>query len=276
MIACPAVTKRAIRLHYDLATPFYRLLWGPHIHHGLWDGETSVDGAQRRLIDRLAEAARVQPGDAVLDVGCGMGGGSIELAMRYGCTTVGLTLSPVQRTWARFAAAWRGAAGRTRFLCRDAECANFPPASFDIIWIVECSEHLFDKSAFFQRAATWLRPGGRLALSAWLAGDGPDPDGLAAAVCEHFLCPSLGTADDYRGWLHDAGLTQRTFADLTPQVMRTWEICFDRVRRSGVGVLGRLGGRSMANFLDHFGTLHEAYRTGAMRYGLFAWEKPPC
>ena len=35
------VSKRAIRTHYDLATPFYRLLWGPHIHHGLWERECS-------------------------------------------------------------------------------------------------------------------------------------------------------------------------------------------------------------------------------------------
>jgi cyclopropane fatty-acyl-phospholipid synthase-like methyltransferase len=35
MIPCASVTKDAIRSHYDLAAPFYRLLWGRHIHHGL-------------------------------------------------------------------------------------------------------------------------------------------------------------------------------------------------------------------------------------------------
>ena len=38
MIVCPAVTKKSIQHHYDLATPFYRLLWGPRLHHGLWEG----------------------------------------------------------------------------------------------------------------------------------------------------------------------------------------------------------------------------------------------
>ena len=42
MIACAGVTKREIRLHYDLATPFYRLLWGPHIHHGMWDARRAA------------------------------------------------------------------------------------------------------------------------------------------------------------------------------------------------------------------------------------------
>ncbi len=215
MIACARVTKREIRLHYDLATPFYRLLWGPHIHHGVWDADAPPLQAQQQLIDRLAAAASVAAGEDVLDVGCGMGGSSIELARRYGCRVTGLTLSPVQRAWARMSAAWQGTAGRTRFLCGDAERVAFQAASFDVVWNVECSEHFFDKPAFFRRAADWLRPGGRVALCAWLAGDGPDPDGLAAAVCENFLCPSLGTADDYRGWLTDAGLRVRSFDDLT-------------------------------------------------------------
>ena len=44
MISSDLVDKPAIRGHYDLATPFYRLLWGPHIHHGLWSAE---DAARR-------------------------------------------------------------------------------------------------------------------------------------------------------------------------------------------------------------------------------------
>lgn len=276
MITCATVTKRDIRLHYDLATPFYRLLWGPHIHHGVWDADAPPLLAQRRLIDRLAEAASVAAGEDVLDVGCGMGGSSIDLAKRRGCRVTGLTLSPVQRAWARVSAVWHGAARRTRFLCGDAEQAVFPDGAFDVVWNVECSEHFFDKPAFFRKAAGWLRPGGRIALCAWLAGEGTDPDGLAAAVCEHFLCPSLGTADDYRGWLTAAGLAVRGFDDLTPHVTRTWEICLDRVRRSGVGWIAPLAGRSMTRFLNHFGTLLEAYRAGATRYGLFVAEKAQC
>ena len=276
MIAVSSVTKREIRRHYDLATPFYRLLWGPHIHHGVWGDDAPPVEAARRLIDRLAAEASVKPGDDVLDVGCGMGGSSIELARRYGCRVTGLTLSPVQRAWARTSSVWQGAARRTRFLCGDAEGVAFPAGRFDVVWNVECSEHFFDKPAFFRKAAGWLRPGGRVALCAWLAGDGPDPDGRAAAVCENFLCPSLGTAEDYRGWLEDAGLRVRTFDDLTAQVARTWEICLGRVRRSAVGWFAPLAGRSMTRFLAHFTTLLNGYRSGAMRYGLFVAEKAPC
>ena len=274
MIVCPSISKRSIRNHYDLATPFYRLLWGPHIHHGLWEGDEPPDEAQRRLIDRLAKEVALAPQQTVLDVGCGMGGSTIDLARRYNCATTGVTLSPVQRTWATLSARRQGVSGRTRFLRGDAETIRFPAAAFDVVWNVECSEHLFDKPAFFRRAAGWLRPGGRIALCAWLAGDAADAEREAMLVCEHFLCPSLGTADDYREWMTAAGLTVRTFADLTAQVSQTWDICIRRVRSTGVGLLSRLGGRKMRSFVEHFATLGNAYRSGAMRYGLFVAEKP--
>jgi tocopherol O-methyltransferase len=273
MISCPSISKRSIRRHYDLATPFYRLLWGRHIHHGLWEGEEAPAVAQQRLIDHLAAAAALAPGQAVLDVGCGMGGSTIDLARRYHCDATGLTLSPVQRGWAALAARWQGVRGRTRFLHADAETIALPPASFDVVWNVECSEHLFDKPGFFRRAAGWLRPGGRIALCAWLAGEATHAPHEAMLVCEGFLCPSLGTAEDYRDWLTAAGLTVRTFEDLTQRVGQTWDICLRRVRASGVGLLGRLAGKEMRSFLDRFATLGNAYRSGAMRYGLFIAEK---
>jgi tocopherol O-methyltransferase len=275
MVECPSVSKASIRQHYDLATPFYRLLWGPHIHHGLWESECRVRAAQVRLIDRLARAAELAPGEAVLDVGSGMGGSAIELARQYGCSVTGLTLSPLQRGWATLTASWQGVGRKARFRRADAEAVHLQPASFDVVWIVECSEHLFDKPAFFRRVADWLRPGGRLALCAWLAGDAPGSEKQVLAVCEGFLCPSLGTAKDYEDWLAQAGLVQRCFADLTPQVAPTWDVCLRRVKASGVGWLVRLaGGLHMRCFLDRFATLSAAYRSGAMRYGLFVAQKP--
>jgi tocopherol O-methyltransferase len=273
IITCTAIKKRAIQAHYDLATPFYRLLWGPHIHHGLWEADEPPDLAQRQLIDRLASTAGISAGERILDVGCGMGGTAIDLARRLGCRVTGLTLSPVQQAWASLSAWWQGAGRLARFLRRDAEKAKFPPAAFDVVWSVECTEHLFDKPAFFRRGANWLRPGGRMALCAWLAGDGPDAAEQAAAVCEGFLCPSLGTMADYCDWMAGAGMRVTTAADLTAQVSRTWEICLERVRRSGVRWLAPLLGRDMARFVECFETILNAYRTGAMRYGLFVGVK---
>ena len=117
MISIENVEKRAIQRHYDLITLFYRLLWGSHIHHGLWRGQESPAVAQRQLTDAAAEMADVRAGDELLDVGCGMGGSSIRLARHYRCRVTGVTLSPVQRFWARNAALW-STGGRTRFSLR--------------------------------------------------------------------------------------------------------------------------------------------------------------
>lgn len=38
----PPTEKAAIRSHYDLATPFYRLVWGPHIQRRLWLAEDAA------------------------------------------------------------------------------------------------------------------------------------------------------------------------------------------------------------------------------------------
>lgn len=276
MISCPTVKKSEIRAHYDLATPFYRLLWGPHVHHGLWNGNESSDDAQVRLIEAAAAQAGIRRGDRVIDVGCGMGGSSVHLANQFGCDVTGITLSPVQRVWASCGALVRGARRRTTFKRADAERLEFPIDSYDVVWSVECTEHLFDKPAFFAKAARWLRPGGRMMICAWLAGNDP----LDATqrqrvydVCEGFLCPSLGTAADYQAWMEHAGLKFTGYEDWTERVVETWEICRRRVAKSRVRKLTAAVNRNMTLFLDRFTTILEAYRTGAMRYGCFTAER---
>ena len=270
------------------------MLWGRHIHHGLWDAPLVVPPsgsgtlerasseslpvpisatiAAQRLTETLAREAGIRPQDAVLDVGCGMGGSSIHLARSLGCTVTGVTLSPFQRLWAQSAARWHGVGTSVKFRCADAEQVAFDDSSFDVVWSVECTEHLFDKGAFFRKAARWLKPGGRLAICAWLAGNHPLDEGATRQVydvCEGFLCPSLGSRDDYAGWFAEAGLTLEHDYDWTERVTRTWELCDERVRRSGVRWLARIIDRNTLTFLDRFQTILKAYQTGAMKYGCF-------
>ena len=130
MIACSTVRKHDIRSHYNLTTLFYRLLWGRHIHHGLWTGEESASAAQQHLTETLAAEAEIQPGQRVLDVGCGMGSSSIHLAAKLNCEVTGVTISAVQRRWAQLAAIGHRVARTTKFLCADAEQIAFPAKFF--------------------------------------------------------------------------------------------------------------------------------------------------
>lgn len=126
MISCPTIRKSEIRFHYDLSTAFYRLLWGPHIHHGLWNGEESSDVAQRQLIDAVAQRADIRGGEKVLDVGCGMGGSSVYLVRHFDCRVTGVTLSPVQRRWAQAGAPCAERADEPRFCAATRKPWTFP------------------------------------------------------------------------------------------------------------------------------------------------------
>ncbi len=277
MISCTDIRKDVIRRHYNISTIFYRVLWGHHIHHGLWHGNESPKVAAQQLTEQLAKEVRIQRGEKIVDIGCGMGGSSIHLAKRAGCQVTGVTISSFQRRWASWAALTAGVSGSAEFRCEDAETTEFPPASIDVVWSIECTEHLFDKPAFFRKAATWLRPGGRVAVCAWLVGEDPLSDAqtkLVYDVCEGFFCPSLGSQSDYVSWITSSGLKMTAIHDWTSRVSKTWEICRDRVQRLGIRRAASWIDPGQVIFIDRFQTLLDAYNTGAMKYGCFVAEKP--
>ncbi len=264
-------TVREIRAHYDRLSVFYRALWGEHIHHGYFeDGEPSAV-AQVKLVERLARRARIARDARVLDVGCGLGGSAFWLARKMGCSVLGLTLSPVQAAIASAQARARRLNHLARFEVMDANRLGFEPESFDAVWVIEASEHLRDKRRFIEECAGVLRPGGALALCAWLTADRPaatEHKRLVGEVCRGMLCPSLASMRDYTGWMEGAGLGEIRTEDITPNVAKTWDRCARVVRRPEVAALLRLADHNTRQFIRSFESIQRAYAVGAMAYGM--------
>jgi tocopherol O-methyltransferase len=277
MIRGPAIRKGAIRLSNDLATPFYRVFWGAHIHHGLWNAAESPAEAQSNLMEAVVQEARLHGGERVLDIGCGIGTSAVHLAKAWNCHVTGVTISSVQKHWAALGALFNGVRTRTQFLAADVETVYLARDSFDLIWVIECAEYLADKPAFARRLAEWLRPGGRAVVCAWETGDGPlseDEQRTVYKVCVGFGYPSLASGEEYRRWFAEAGLEVERRSDWTTRVSKTWEISWQNAERSSVHWLARLTGRKRFAFWDHYLAILSAYRTGAMKYECWSLFKP--
>jgi tocopherol O-methyltransferase len=266
-----------IRKHYDRLSLLYRLFWGEHLHHGYWENNESVPRAQIQLMERLAERANVPTGARVLDIGCGLGGSALWLADQFDCQVTGITISPVQARMAAAKAKTRGLTHRVQFQVQDANQWRPDPASVDLIWIMESSEHFLDKPGFFERCARALKPAGVLAVCAWLRRDGPvreEEQPLVNTIAEAMLSASLGSISDYQRWMRNAGLTVTAAEDLTRHVEQTWSHCSRIGNNPAVRLFLPLLGRPTQRFVRSFPLMQQAYAQGAMAFGLFVATQP--
>jgi tocopherol O-methyltransferase len=267
----------AVRDHYDRISVFYRALWGDHIHHGYWENSESPKVAQVKLVERLAKRAGIVRGSRVLDVGCGVGGSSLWLARNLDCEVVGVTISPVQAEMATEKARKEGLDERARFEVLDANHLDVEPESFDAVWVIECSEHLMDKARFIESCARALKPEGTLALCAWLAGEQAkattEGAHLIEVVCDGMLCPSLASLQDYVEWMRDSGFDEIEAEDITGNVEETWRRCAALARRPEIKALLMVSDARTRRFVQSFDAIQQAYKRGAMAYGMFTAKK---
>jgi tocopherol O-methyltransferase len=267
-----------IRKHYDRLSFLYRFFWGEHLHHGYWDADQSPAQAQVRLMERLAEQAQVPLGASVLDIGCGLGGSAFWLAQQFDCKVTGLTISPAQATMANKRAKALGLGDRVQFRVEDANQWQPAPESVDMVWIMESSEHFPDKKGFFAKCASALKPGGTLAVCAWLRRDGPpkskDEERLVATIGKAMLSASLDGLSAYEEWMRQAGLNVSVAEDITRYVERTWDQCTRIVQRPLIRHLLRFTSNSTRRFAQSFPLMRQAYTEGAMAFGLFVAKKP--
>ncbi|MFB3916248.1 MAG: methyltransferase domain-containing protein [Terriglobales bacterium] len=231
LVANPAELKREVRRHYDALFWPYLLLWGHHLHHGLFHrGNESPREAQVAMLRYCVSLLPEAPQRCVLDVGCGYGGTALFLAREFGCPVHGISLSPRQVEYANARARRKGLDRLATFGVADAERYEFAPGAYDLIWVMESSEHFLDRPHFFARSAESLCTGGMLLLTAWAGAEAAEQDELVQ-LAKASVCPAFSTQAEYRSMLNDAGLIVYRYEDLTSSVLQTWQLVRSRVRK---------------------------------------------
>ncbi len=267
--------KLKIVEHYDVVSPYYRALWGEHLHHGFWiTGDESKETAQIQLIEHLANLANVQYGSDILDIGCGMGATSLYLAKQFRASTVGISISPVQIEMATKAAAESHA--NSTFHLMDAEAMTFDK-QFDLLWSTESISHYHDCRKFFASAAKSLKPGGKFALTDWFKKEGLTPAQTHKFIepIEHGMFVELQTMDDYESSLVSSGLQVIHRQILNKQCAKTWDISLDIIKHESFWDLAMQHGPQFLSYLRAFQAMRAGFASGNFVYGLLVATAPP-
>lgn len=174
-------------------------------------------GGGRESTRALARFAGLAPGLRILDVGSGIGGPARTLAAEFGADVTGVDLTLGFVHAAGLLSARLGLAAQTRFIHGSATALPLPDSSMDVVWSQNMLMNIPDKAAFAREVARVLRPGGRFAFEAVVAGEGEVlyPSFWAARAELSFVAD----ADALKALLAAAGLAERAWLDNTEQVV---------------------------------------------------------
>ena len=115
-------SRRHIHHHYDLGNDFYRLWLDEEMVYTCAYYDTSdatLEQAQRAKMDHVCRKLMLQPGQQVIEAGCGWGSLALHMAREYGVRVRAFNISREQVEYARERASRAGMDGRVEFVLDD-------------------------------------------------------------------------------------------------------------------------------------------------------------
>lgn len=185
-----SVDARSISHHYDVSNAFYALWLDPQMVYScayFADPALTLEQAQLAKIDLILTKVMLQPGQRLLDVGCGWGALAMRAASRFDARVVGITLSQQQHRLATERVAQAGLQERVEIRLQDYRDVD---ETFDRITSVGMFEHvgLRHLQDYFAKLRALLVDGG-LVLNHGITSTDPDsggaPLGAGAFIGRH-------------------------------------------------------------------------------------------
>jgi cyclopropane-fatty-acyl-phospholipid synthase len=224
--------EKNIAAHYDLGNDFYAAWLGETMTYSaaLFDegsAPQTLNMAQRAKIDAILDRVALEPGDTLLEIGCGWGTLARAAADR-GAKVDAISLSEEQLAWAR-----RQSVGDARFLYQDYRDTN---GQYDAIASVEMVEALGREywPTFMDCVARNLKPGGRAAIQLIAIDDALfDSYAASADFIQAYIFPGglLIHASEFRVLGEERGLRwtgEKRFGVDYAETLRIWREVFDR------------------------------------------------
>jgi cyclopropane-fatty-acyl-phospholipid synthase len=159
-------SRKNIHAHYDLGNPFYRLWLDETMNYSsAWfDGDRTrpTPEAQRAKVLRALDECALEPGQRLLEIGCGWGALAEAAAGDFGARVAGVTLSTEQLAHAQARLAARGLEADLRLQ----DYRDIDDGPYDAVASIEMFEAVGREywDDFFAVLARNLKPGGRACL----------------------------------------------------------------------------------------------------------------
>jgi cyclopropane-fatty-acyl-phospholipid synthase len=157
--------REAVRHHYDVGNEFFSLFLDESMTYScaiFSRGAKSLAAAQDTKLELVCTKLGLEPGQRVLDVGCGWGSFVMHAAQRHGVDAVGITLSENQAELARKRVADAGLSDKVEIRVQDYR--ELAGEDFDAVASIGMVEHVGESQidVYAEQLASMLRPGGRL------------------------------------------------------------------------------------------------------------------
>lgn len=263
--------------YYEQTEIHYRRAWdldaSKALHYGYWDSQVSnFRESLQRMNEVFAAFADIQPGQHILDAGCGVGGSSIYLAKTLGCKVTGVTLSQKQVEMARKNAEESGVSHLVDFYVQDFTRTSFPDQTFDVIWGMESVVYIHQKIKFMSEAFRILKPGGKIVLAEYLQPE-RELSKSESRILNNWLnawaIETLNNKTEVDLSAKEAGFSVTEFKNVTPNIRKaSWRMYYGSFYLRLLSGLYRLYNPKVRHFADnHYQSLY--YQYPALKKGLW-------